>query len=78
MVGYGWYGLMAPAATPGAVLERLNRETNSALADPDVRRKVEAAGLQVRGGSAAEFRAFIDSETRKWAQVIKAANIKAE
>lgn len=78
VVGYGWYGLMAPAATPGAVLQRLNSETNAALADTEVRRKVQAAGLQVRGGSAADFRAFIDSETRKWAQIIKTANIKAE
>jgi tripartite-type tricarboxylate transporter receptor subunit TctC len=78
VVGYGWYGLMAPAGTPAAIVQRLNTEANAALADAEVRRKVEAAGLQVRGGSPAEFRAFLDSEARKWAQVIKAANIKAE
>lgn len=78
VVGYGWYGLMAPAGTPAAVLQRLNAEANAALADPEVRKKVEAAGLQARGGTAADFRAFIDSEARKWAQVIKAANIKVD
>ena len=78
VVGYGWYGLMLPAGTPAAIVRRLNTETNAALADPDVRKRAEAVGLQVRGGSPAEFAAFIDSETRKWAQVIKAANIKPE
>ncbi|HET8748809.1 MAG TPA: tripartite tricarboxylate transporter substrate binding protein [Ramlibacter sp.] len=78
VVGYGWYGLMAPAGTPAGILQRLNTETNAAIADPEVRRKAEAAGLQLRGGTAAEFRTFLDSETRKWAQVIKAANIVAE
>ncbi|MCD6076628.1 MAG: tripartite tricarboxylate transporter substrate binding protein [Ramlibacter sp.] len=78
VVGYGWYGLMLPAGTPAAVVARLNTETNAAIADPEVRRKAEAAGLQLRGGSPAEFRAFIEAEARKWAQVIKAANIKVE
>lgn len=78
VVGYGWYGLMVPAGTPAAIVQRLNTETNAAIADAEVRRKAEAAGLQLRGGTAAEFRAFVDAEAKKWAQVIKAANIKAE
>jgi tripartite-type tricarboxylate transporter receptor subunit TctC len=78
VVGYGWYGMMAPAGTPAAVIERLNAAVNAAVADPDVRRKALAAGLQLRGGSAAEFDAFIKSETAKWGQIIKAANITAE
>lgn len=78
VVGYGWYGLMAPAGTPPAIIRRLNAETNAAIADADVRRKADAVGLQLRGGTAAEFSAFINSETRKWAQIIKAANITAE
>lgn len=78
VVGYGWYGLMAPAGTPAAILQRLNAETNAAIADPEVRKKAEAVGLQLRGGTAQEFRAFLDNETKKWSQVIKAANIKAE
>lgn len=78
VVGYGWYGLMAPAGTPAAIVQRLNAETNAAIGDPEVRKKAEAAGLQLRGGTPAEFRAFLDSEAKKWSQVIKAANIKAE
>jgi tripartite-type tricarboxylate transporter receptor subunit TctC len=78
VVGYGWYGVMLPAGTPAAIVQRLNTEFNAAIADPEVRRKAEAAGLQLRGGSAAEFRAFLDAEAKKWAQVIKTANIKVE
>lgn len=78
VVGYGWYGLMVPAGTPAAVVQRLNAETNAALADAEIRRKAEAAGLQLRGGTPAEFRAFLDSEAKKWSQIIKAANIKAD
>lgn len=78
VVGYGWYGLMAPAGTPAAIVNRLNAETNAAAADAEVRKKALAAGLELRGGSVAAFRAFLDAEAKKWAQVIKAANIKAE
>lgn len=41
-----------------------------------MRKKAELAGLQLRGGSQTEFKAFLDSEAKKWSQVIKAANIK--
>jgi tripartite-type tricarboxylate transporter receptor subunit TctC len=78
VVGYGWYGLMAPAGLPAPIVQRLNAEINAAIADAEVRRKTEAVGLQLRGGSAAQFRTFLDSEAKKWAQVIKAANIQAE
>ena len=78
VVGYGWYGMLAPAGTPANIVERLNAEINSAVGDVEVRRKAEAAGLQLRGGTAAEFSAFIASETRKWAQIIKSANITVE
>ncbi|WP_225784585.1 tripartite tricarboxylate transporter substrate binding protein [Xenophilus sp. Marseille-Q4582] len=78
VVGYGWYGMLAPAGTPADVVARIHAELTTALADADVRRKAEAAGLQLRGGTPAEFSAFIASETRKWAQIIQAAQITAE
>lgn len=78
VVGYGWYGMLAPAGTPAAIVERLNAEINAAVADAEVRRKAEAAGLQLRGSSANDFSAFIASETKKWDKIIKAANITAE
>jgi tripartite-type tricarboxylate transporter receptor subunit TctC len=78
VVGYGWYGLMAPAGTPAAIVQRLNALTNAAIADPEVRKKAEAAGLQLRGGTASEFKAFLENEVKKWSVVIKAADIKPE
>lgn len=78
VVGYGWFGLVVPAGTPAAIVSRLNAETNTVLADATVRLRAEAVGLQLRGGTAAAFAAFMGSETRKWAQVIKAANITAD
>jgi tripartite-type tricarboxylate transporter receptor subunit TctC len=78
VVGYGWYGLMVPARTPAEIVQKLNAATNAALGDATLRSKAQAAGLQLRGGTSAEFAAFIESETRKWAQVIKAANITVE
>lgn len=75
VVGYGWYGLMAPAGTPAAIVQRLNAQTNAAVADAEVKKKAEAAGLQLRGGTQAAFRSFLDAEVKKWTQVIKAAGI---
>ncbi|WP_295980866.1 tripartite tricarboxylate transporter substrate binding protein [uncultured Variovorax sp.] len=78
VVGYGWYGLLAPAGTPADVIARLNTELRAAVADAEVRHKAEAAGLQLRASSPAEFTAFMAGETRKWAQIIEAAHITAE
>jgi tripartite-type tricarboxylate transporter receptor subunit TctC len=78
VVGYGWYGMMVPAGTPAAVVRRLNAETNAAIADPEVKKKAEAVGLQLRGGTPAAFRGFLDTEAKKWGHVIKEAGITAE
>ncbi|MEJ8840485.1 Bug family tripartite tricarboxylate transporter substrate binding protein [Ramlibacter sp. AN1133] len=78
VVGYGWYGLMAPAGTPAAVVQRLNADANAAIADPEVKKKAEAAGLQLRGGTPAAFRSFLDAEAKKWGRVIKEAGITGE
>ena len=75
LVGYGWYGLVAPAGTPAAVIQRMNEGANAALADATIRKRAEAVGLQPRGGTPAQFAAFIDSEAKKWAKVIRSANI---
>ena len=75
LVGYGWYGLVAPAGTPAAVIQRMNEVANAALADATIRKRAEAVGLQPRGGTPAQFAAFIDSEAKKWAKVIRSANI---
>jgi tripartite-type tricarboxylate transporter receptor subunit TctC len=78
VIASGWYGLMVPAATPRAVVDRLQTEVNAVLADADVRQKLLAQGLEPRGGTAAEFGAFIADETRKWTEVIRKAGIKGD
>jgi tripartite-type tricarboxylate transporter receptor subunit TctC len=78
VVASGWYGFMVPAKTPVQVVARLQVETNQALATPDIRQKFLAQGLEPRGGTAADFEAFIAAETRKWSQVIRDAGIKGE
>jgi len=72
-----WFGLMAPAGTPAAIVERLHRDTVKVVAQPDVRRKMNDLGLDVIGGTPAEFAAAIERETPRWARVIRQAGIKA-
>ncbi len=72
-----WFGLMAPAGTPPAVIDKLHRETVKVLAMPEVRKRLDELGLDLIGGSPDEFAAAIRSETPQWAKVIKAAGIRA-
>ena len=78
VVASGWYGFMAPAAVPAAITDRLQAEIGRALADPGVKQKLLVQGLEAHGGSAAEFGAFIDDETRKWSELIREADLKGE
>jgi len=72
-----WFGLMAPAGTPPAVIDKLHRETVKVLAMPEVSKRMDELGLDLIGGSPDEFAAAIRSETPQWAKVIKAAGIRA-
>jgi tripartite-type tricarboxylate transporter receptor subunit TctC len=69
-----WYGIGAPRNTP----TDLNREINAGLADPKLTARLADLGAVVVAGSPADFGRLIADETEKWAQVIRAANIKAE
>ena len=71
-----WFGLMAPAGTSPAIVDKLYRETVKVLALPDVRKKLNDLGLDVVGGTPAEFSAVIAREIPQWAKVIKAAGIR--
>jgi tripartite-type tricarboxylate transporter receptor subunit TctC len=73
-----WLGLGAPKNTPDEIIEKLNREINSALADPRMKERLAALAGMVLAGSAADFGKLIAQETEKWGKVIRAANIKAE
>ena len=75
---YNWQGIVAPAGTPAEVIEKLNAATNRVLKKPEVIKAFDATGGQVGGGSPEDFAKFIDSETQKWAEVIKSANISVD
>jgi tripartite-type tricarboxylate transporter receptor subunit TctC len=74
----GWYGMVAPKATPKAVVDKLNTEVNAALADPTVKGRLADLGLNLAPGSPEDFAKYIALETEKWAKVIKFAGIQPE
>ena len=74
----GWYGFMAPSTTPRAIVDKLQAEVLRALAEPTIKDKLTAQGLEVRAGTAAEFGQFIDNETQKWTRLIREAGLKGE
>jgi tripartite-type tricarboxylate transporter receptor subunit TctC len=71
-----WYGMIAPAKTPEAIVAALNRIANEAMADPSVNQKLADQGLTLAGDSPEHFRGFIEAETRKWAKVIRDAGLE--
>lgn len=73
-----WNGFVAPAGTPRAVIERLNREINAILAAPDTRPRLEAAGWDIAGGSADAFAAFMQAERGRWQPVIRRSGAKLD
>mgnify|MGYP001297517206 CR=1 FL=1 len=73
-----YYGIGAPKGTPAEIVERLNKEINAGLADPQFKARLVDLGSMVLPGSPADFGKFIANETEKWAKVVKFANIKAE
>ena len=74
----GWFGVVAPAGTPDAIVERLNAEITAALADPAIVAAMRAQGVEPAGSTSSAFGAYIGSETAKWAAVVRKANIKLE
>ncbi len=70
-----WNGLFSATGTPVEVIHRINADVNAALADPAVRELFARQGLIVGGGSAAEFKAFIDGESKTWGAIIKRVGI---
>ena len=73
-----WYGVLAPAGTPRAIIDRLHGATVKALQRTDVREKLSTDGAETIGSSPEEFGAYIKAETVKWAKVVKSAGIAAD
>jgi tripartite-type tricarboxylate transporter receptor subunit TctC len=72
----GWFGLLAPAKTPPAIIERLNAEINRVL--PSLRERYAELGTELVGGSSRDFGTFIKSELAKWTQVVKVSGAKPD
>lgn len=70
-----WFGLVAPAGTPSDIVQRLNAESNKALAMPAVRQALANQGFEIGGGSAQEFGQFMRAEIDKWTKVVNGAGI---
>ena len=73
-----WLGLFAPAATPPAVLQRLQREIGEAVGSADYREKLEAIDMQPRASTSRELAGYLKADLAKWAKVVKEAGIKPE
>jgi len=73
-----WNGVLVPAATPKAIVTRLNSEIDAILKDPDVVHKLHAQGFDLIGGTPDAFGALIQGESEKWAPVIKKLGLKVD
>lgn len=73
-----WYGVVAPARTPAEVIRRLSADIMKAVEDPAARERLVTQGIDVAGSTPEQFRAYIQSETDKWAKVIRFAGVKPE
>jgi tripartite-type tricarboxylate transporter receptor subunit TctC len=81
LTGYdstGWFGVVAPARTPPAIVAKLNAEINAALADEQIMAGMRKLGVEPAGGTPGAFDAYIRAETVKWSHVIRRANIKLD
>lgn len=73
-----WYGVLAPAGTPSAVVSTLQQNLKTVLADPEIKRQLEGANFVIRGSSPAEFSALIQADLERYGKAVRAAGLKAE
>ena len=78
LLAENWYGMIAPAHTPPEVVATLNKAAVEAMKDATVVSKLASQGAMLAGDTPDEFHAFIDSETKKWAEVIKKAGVPVQ
>jgi tripartite-type tricarboxylate transporter receptor subunit TctC len=74
----GWFGIGAPKNTPTEIVDKLNKEINAGLADPNIKARLVDLGGTVLVLSPADFGKLVADETEKWGKVIRAANIKPD
>ncbi len=74
----GWIGVVAPANTPAPIVDKLQKAIAAALNDPDVKGKLTAQAAEIVASTPADFAKFITSETAKWAQAVRGANLSID
>lgn len=75
---YNWFGVLAPAGTPAAIIGQLNRELVAIMRDPEMQKWLESQGAEAATGTPEEFAAFIRRDQAKWAKVVKDTGLKPE
>ena len=73
-----WWGVVAPAGTPGSVLERLQKDISAVVESPEMQKRFQLEGAEALRMPPRDFGALIAAETSKWTRVVKQAGIKAE
>jgi tripartite-type tricarboxylate transporter receptor subunit TctC len=73
-----WNGVAAPAKTPRAIIDRVNKEVNAALARPDIRQKFQNLGIDARGGSPEDLKELLSGEIAKWKQLAVTAKLEKQ
>ena len=73
-----WFGLWAPAGTPGDIVKRLGADVDAILRDPEFRAKLAADGSEVVGGTPEEFASYVKSEAAKWAKVVQDSGARVD
>lgn len=73
-----WYGVLAPAGTPRAIIDKLNADINKVLAEPDIQKRLADDGAVAGSGTPEDFGKYIDAEDKRWGAVVKKAGIKPD
>jgi tripartite-type tricarboxylate transporter receptor subunit TctC len=73
-----YYGLVAPAGTPRAVIDKLNKQLKAALASEEVKKQLSQDGTEITPGTPEDYAAFIDKDEKKWSQLLKASGLEQE
>jgi tripartite-type tricarboxylate transporter receptor subunit TctC len=73
-----WYGIIAPASTPQIAIEKMNASFNKSLQDPTVKRNLAERGIEIIGGTPAEFGKHLNAEVAKYAEIVKTSNMKID
>ena len=77
VTGSAWNGIVAPAGTPKAIIDRLNEETSQILMTPDTKQRFNQLGMESVGGTPQDFAKFLQAESQKWGEVVAKAHLQA-